>query len=110
MLIGKGKRPDHEGYESDDDRECQTGVDVPRSSHQARGDDGKKPSEPAIAEVIRKRKRGVPDFCREGFDQKCCDRTIHHRHEHDLNEDQRCQRDSIHRARVKLHRVIDRHV
>ena len=49
----------------------------------------KQAAEDAVADVIRQRKRRVPDLRGKRLDQISRDRAIHHRHEHHLNETSR---------------------
>ena len=54
-----------------------------------RGKQRKHPAEPAVADVIGQRHRGVADLGREQFDQECRDRAVHHRDvDHHDEEDQ----------------------
>src|SRR5215212_1516584 len=75
VLITKEDRPDHHRDQSDDDRKGEPSVDVAGARHQARGDDGQKTAEPAVAEVVGQRERCVPDLRWEGLDQKRRDRS-----------------------------------
>ena len=60
--------------------------------------------------MIRQRQRRVSDLRRKCLDEESRDRPVHHRHEHHLNEHQRCECDSIDGIGVELHRVINRDV
>src|SRR5450756_1853221 len=86
VLIPEKERADDDGDERDHDRERQSRVDVSGACNQAGRDNGKESAEPAVAEMIWKGHRGVPDPGRERFDQKGRDRPIDHRHEHHLDE------------------------
>src|SRR3954469_6286978 len=92
MLITQKDRADNYSYESDDDRKGEAGIDVSGSRDEAGGDDRQKPTEPAIAEVVRQGERRVSDLGGESFDKECRDRPVNHRHENNLDENKRCER------------------
>src|ERR1700680_505717 len=89
VLILEKDRADNHCDERNHDWERQSGVDVSGARNQASRDDRKEPAEPAVAKMIWKGHRRVPDPGRKRLDQKRRDRTVHHRHEHHLDEHKR---------------------
>ena len=51
-------------------------------------DERQQAAEDAVADVVRQRQRRVADLRRKRLDQIRRDRPVHHRHEHDLDEDE----------------------
>src|SRR5450756_594079 len=88
VLIPEKERADDDGDERDHDRERQSRVDVSGACNQAGRDDGKESAEPAVAEMIWKGHRGVPDpgglrlsrrgcrRCRSRTTRSSCRRTM----------------------------------
>src|SRR6476661_7211517 len=78
VLVPEEDRADDDRDERDNDRKREPCVDVARLRHQARGDDGKKSTEPAVAEMVRQRERRIADLGRKCFDEESGDRPVHH--------------------------------
>jgi hypothetical protein len=86
---------DDDRDQRDRDRIDQPGIDVAGRGQQPTRDQGEEPTEPAVPDVIWNRKGGVPDPRRELYDQERRDRAVDHRHEDDLNPDERDQRQDL---------------
>ena len=96
-VLGLADEPpaDERGDQRDRDQVDQARIDVPRGGEQARRDEWQEPAEPAVADVVRDRQRGVPDPSREVLDEERRDRPVDHRHEHHLDPDERDQQRDV---------------
>ena len=79
---------DDRGDRREDDRIPEPGIDIAGRCHDRERGRGQQSAEPAVADVIGQRHRGVADPGREQFDQHRRDRAVNHGHEDHQDEQQ----------------------
>ena len=98
--LAQEDRTDDHRHHRDDDRVPQPVINVTGRRDHRRRSQRQHPAEPAVADVIRQRHRGVADLGREQFHQERRDRPVHHRHVDQHDDEDHLGHDPVHFALV----------
>ena len=103
--LGQEDQRDDEAHRRNADRIPEARVDIAGRRHDGEHRRRQEAAEPAIADVIRQRQAAVADAGREQFDQPSGDRSVHHGHIDDQDDQQQHRHRIVDVGRVGARRI-----